>query len=79
MRIFLIALLLCGCTTVRTEYVQIPIQRPTRPEFTRIDRKDLACLSLQTKLKIVEWINQMSSYTLELEAIIDSTQPLKED
>lgn len=77
--IFLTISNLVGCATKpqplpeRVVYISVPLEKPAKPEIRRIPGRDMACLSEDTKLLLLNRDAVMKDYIHELETVIDST------
>lgn len=75
----LLGMLLSGCVTLSDKpidnlmYVPVPLSMPDRPTLPTFGAKDIACLSIETKQKLLERDRMRSNYSVELETIIRST------
>lgn len=80
--ILFFSITLFGCATSHVaspniEYVSTPLNRPTMPDLEKVTGKEMACLSDETKAKLIKRDDQLKYYIGELETIIDSTHTQK--
>jgi len=77
MKFFLLTLMLVSCTPeiIKTEYVTTPLSHDARPILPKITAQELACLDKVTYQKLFDRQRLITTYAIDLEAIIDSTNP----